>query len=138
MTIANGDPRPSRAEARWFGLLLLAVFCILGALLGWQLGSPRFTQVMGGIGLLLAVFYYAVPPLRVPLFLAWMALTMPLGRLISTVILALIYFLVLTPTAWFTRAVGRDPLQRKPDPSAESYWAAYNPGENQDRYFRQS
>ena len=93
MPIANGDPRPSRAEQRWFGLLLLAAFSILGVVLGWQLGSPRLTHVMAGVGLFLALLYYTVTPLRVPLYLAWMALTMPLGRLISTVILALIYFL---------------------------------------------
>ena len=138
MTIADRDPRPSGPEQRWFGLLLLTIFSVLGIILGWQFGSPRATRISIGIGLTLSVLYYSLPPLRVPLFRTWMALTMPFGRLISTAILAAIYFLVLTPMAWLMRIGGRDHLQRRFDPAAESYWTAYSPGGDQDRYFRQS
>ncbi len=138
MTIADDDLRPSSTEARWFGLLLLVVFSVLGVVLGWQLRSMWLAEVMLSIGLALALLYYAVTPLRVPLFRSWMALTMPLGRFVSTGILAVIYFLVLTPIAWFMRALGRDALQRRLDPAAPTYWTAYDPGGYQDRYFRQS
>lgn len=138
MTIAESDPRPSSTEARWFGLLLLAIFCLLGGLLGWQLGSLRVTQVLAGCGVGIAALYYGVTPLRNPLYRTWMALTMPLGRLVSTVILAAIYFVVLTPIALLMRALGRDHLQRRLDPSAQSYWHRYASNQEQDRYFRQS
>ena len=138
MTIAEGDPRPAKTEERWFGLLLLAAFSALGVLLGWRFGSLRLTQVMMGSGLALAFLYYTAPPLRVPFYRTWMALTMPLGRAISTLILATIYFLLITPMACLMRALGRDPLQRQFDSSAETYWTPYSPGEDEDRYFRQS
>lgn len=138
MPMAEEDPRPTRSEARSFGLLLAAVFVLLGGVVGWQLASLRVFAVMGGIGGALAALYYAIPPLRVPLFRGWRALTMPLGRVISTTILAAVYFLALTPLAWLLRIFRRDPLRQRLDPSAESYWDAYDPGGDLDRYFRQS
>ena len=138
MTIAESDPRPSRTEELWFGFLLFVVFGVLGALLGWQLGSLRLTWVLASVGGGLALFYYSIPPLRVPLYRTWTALTMPLGRLISTAILAAIYFGAITPLASLFKLLGRDHLRQKFDPTAETYWAPYEINEDEDRYFRQS
>ena len=102
MTIAEGDPRPSRTEKRWFGILLLIVFTVLGLVIGWQLRSVRAAEMLIGSGLTLAIVYYAVAPARVALYRSWMALTMPLGRAISTLLLAFIYFLVITPMFLFS------------------------------------
>ena len=93
MPIADDDPRPTAAEARWFGVLLLAVFALFGSIVGWQLESPRFTLGMISIGAALALLYSLIRPLRVPLFRSWMSLVAPLGRLISTGVLGLVYFL---------------------------------------------
>ena len=73
-----------------------------------------------------------------PFYRTWMALTMPLGRLISTGILAAIYFGAITPLALFQKLLRRDHLKRRFDASAQTYWEPYNPSEDTDRYFRQS
>ena len=138
MTIAENDPRPSRTEEKWFGLLLLLVFGIVGSVLGWQLNSDRLTWTLVSIGISLAVLYYGLPALRTPFYRTWMALTMPLGRLISTGILAAIYFGAITPLALFQKLLRRDHLKRRFDASAQTYWEPYNPSEDTDRYFRQS
>ncbi|MDT9684662.1 hypothetical protein RND61_21765 [Streptomyces sp. TRM76323] len=43
-----------------------------------------------------------------------------------TVLLAIVYYLVITPIGLITRAV-RDPLARGADPKATSYWTASTP-----------
>jgi hypothetical protein len=55
-------------------------------------------------------------------YVAWMVLAFPIGWTISTVILALMFFLVFTPVALVFRLKGRDALGLKPKPDAATYW----------------
>lgn len=41
---------------------------------------------------------------------------------LSTIQMAFIFFVVLTPAAVFLRLLGKDPLKLKKDPKAETYW----------------
>jgi len=130
--------RPSPQQLRWFGLVLL-LFCVaLGALLGARLGSPGVAAGLAGLGLALAVLYYGVRPLRLPLYLAWTSATRPLGAAFSALLLGVIYFLVLTPIGVATRRLGRDPLGRRFDPAAKSYWRPHHRSAEPGRYLRQS
>ena len=80
---------------------------------------------------------YAVPPLRRPLYLGWMYVAFPIGWVISHVVLAIVYYLVFTGTGLVMRLLGRDPLQRRFEPDAQTYWVEHRPGEDLARYFRQ-
>ena len=51
-----------------------------------------------------------------------MTLALVLGFIMSHIILALVYYLVLTPIGFFMRILGKDPLTLKSDPNADSYW----------------
>ena len=136
-----GSDRPSgptRAELRWFGLLLLVFFGLVGGIVFWQTGSVRATGVLLGLGLVLATTYYLIRPLRVPLYRSWMALAMPLGWLVSNVALGLIYFLIVTPLGRAMALFGRDKLGRSFDRSAASYWTERDRIDEPARYLRQS
>jgi hypothetical protein len=50
---------------------------------------------------------------------------------------SMMFLLVVTPIALFFKAIGRDPLCRKFDPSAATYWIERRPPETVKRYFRQ-
>jgi hypothetical protein len=132
------DTRPSPQQLRWFGLLLL-VFCVaVGAVLGARLASTQLAAGLAGLGLALAVLYYTVRPLRLPLYLAWMRATRPLGAAFSALLLGVIYFLVITPIGLAARLFGRDALARRFDPAATSYWSRRSPSVDPARYLRQS
>ena len=45
-----------------------------------------------------------------------------LGAINTRIILSLMFYLLLTPIALVMKLLGRDPLQRRPDPAAPSYW----------------
>lgn len=73
--------------------------------------------------------------------LAYLGLTYaayPLGFVVSHVALALVYYLALTPIALTMRLLRYDPLARRFDPRAASYWKARGAPKSIDSYFKQS
>jgi len=138
MAFGSAKREPSQRELRWFGLLVLAVFAVIGGVVLWRLASLRAAQVLWGIGGALALFYYGVPPLRRLLHTSWMRLTSPLAWAVSHLVMAVIYYAVITPTAVVMRLFGRDKLERRFGPGASSYWVARRSGDSIARYFRQS
>jgi hypothetical protein len=55
-------------------------------------------------------------------YLGWMKIAHFLGRVVTTLILALAYYLVITPSALIKRIFGGAPLPVKPDKKSSSYW----------------
>ena len=49
------------------------------------------------------------------------------ANLILMLVMAVVFFLLLTPAAVALRALGKDPLRLKRDPRAASYWLPRNP-----------
>jgi hypothetical protein len=76
------------------------------------------------------------PPAIRPVYLALRALTRPVGHVTSTVLMALIYYSLLTPLALLFRLGGRDALARRPS-AATSDWAPKLQPTDVRRYLRQ-
>jgi hypothetical protein len=129
---------PSRSELRFFGVVVLGVFAVLGALAWWRFDAPGAARILLGVGLVFAALYQAVPALRVPLWTAWMALFAPVGWLVSHALLALIYFGLVTPIGLVMRLFGRDRLALRSGRGAASYWSEHDPAGDVGRYFRQT
>ena len=62
------------------------------------------------------------PALLAPFNRVWMKFGLLLHKITNPIIMGLIFFLAVTPTAVVMRAIGKDPLRRKFDKSAQSYW----------------
>jgi len=71
------------------------------------------------------------------IYLGMVAVTLPIGLVVSLVLMALIYFGLITPLGLIFRLIGRDVLKRRFDPAAQSYWTAHEQTTQMDRYFRQ-
>lgn len=67
----------------------------------------------------------------------WMAAVAPIGWLVSRVVLAVVYFLVITPIGMIRRLRGHDPLSLRADQTATSYWITRNDRTDPASYFRQ-
>ncbi|HEU4365360.1 MAG TPA: SxtJ family membrane protein, partial [Candidatus Krumholzibacteria bacterium] len=74
--------------------------------------------------------------LRMPLYLAWMRVFFPLGWVVSHAILIVIYYAVLTPIGLVLRLVGYDPMRRRFDRGASTYWAEHRSDDDLSQYFR--
>ena len=72
-----------------------------------------------------------------PLYVAWMGLTYPIGWLVSHVLLAVIFYGLFTIVAMVFRLLKHDPLQRRLDRGARSYWQEHRSPQDARRYLRQ-
>jgi hypothetical protein len=70
-----------------------------------------------------------------PLYVGLSRATLPIGWVVSHVLLAVIYFGIITPVGLLVRAF-RDPLERALEPGARSYWVPREQAQP-NRYFRQ-
>lgn len=120
----NLNPPPR--QLRQFGWIALVGFPLVGVLLGiGPVGAlgPAFLYVLLGLGAVMGVsaaldMLWAVRPVYVVMTLiAW-----PIGMVLSTVLMALVFYGMFTPVGLAFRLFGRDPLERGLDPEAKSYW----------------
>ena len=110
---------------RAFGVVFTAVFLIvaLWPLLSGQ--SPRiWALAVSGLVLLITV---AVPGLLTVPNRLWMKFGLLLHRIISPVVLAILFYVVVTPMGLIMRAFGKDPLRLKREVSDPSYWIRREP-----------
>lgn len=75
----------------------------------------------GLVGLTLAIIGW-IPPLAARLFALWMKLALAIQKIMSRVILTIIYVLTVLPIGLIGKLVGKKFLDLKPDPQAASYW----------------
>ena len=116
-------PRTFRAE-REFGLIVGAVFGLLGL---WWIYRGKFLNaayVLTVLGAALILFGIVVPRVLVVPRKGWMKVAEALAYVSSRIILALVFFLVLTPIGLVKRAMGWDPLDRRAKPR-DSFWRPY-------------
>lgn len=105
---------------RAFGIVFTVFFALIGL---WPLpwgGSTRWWAVGVAAVFLLAALVF--PKTLAPLNRAWMRFGLLLHKIVNPVIMGLIFFLTVTPTALIMRALGKDPLRRRLDKNATTYW----------------
>jgi hypothetical protein len=135
MVAIDWDPQPK--QLRQFAWIGGAVLLLLGA---WRLaehGWSSLPAMLFGCGGLLAVVGISQPQSLRHVYIGAMAATYPIGWAMSHVILSLIYFGVFTPVALAFRMVGRDPLERRFEREAATYWRPKRRTANMRRYLRQ-
>lgn len=133
----------SREEAvegggdRAFGLVFAAVFTGLGVYALWSGSSVSPLLWLGGAAVFAVAAVFA-PGLLGPLNRLWTAFGLLLHRIVSPLLMGIIFFLVVTPIAWMMRWKGKDPLRLARDPAAETYWIVRQPpGPEPERIRRQ-
>ncbi len=107
------------AEGRKFGLTVGTAFLLLTGILWWR-GKHGAIPYLGTLGGGLIGAGLAVPTLLGPIYRAWMGLAHLLSKITTPIFMGVVYFLVLTPTAFLMRAFGRRPLVRRAE--GDSFW----------------
>ena len=106
---------------RSFGLLFFIVFIIIAF---WSfrgnVGEIKFWSV--GLSLIFLLLGLLNSKLLTPLNKAWHNLGLLLGLIVSPIVMAAIYFLVVSPTGFIMRLLGKDLLKLKFDKNIKSYW----------------
>ena len=113
-------------------VMAIAIPIVLRVILGhWSLW-----YVVPGVVLL--PLAYLAPSALAPLNRLWFQLGILLGKIVSPVVMGLIYFLVVTPIGLLRRMLGKDSLSSRLDPEVRTYWIEREPpGPNPDDLPRQ-
>jgi len=125
------EPRrsePILPSDRKFGMLFFAVFAIIAGVAFYRTQSlGNITFAFAGAALLMLGLTWLYPKMLRPLNMAWMSLGLWLGKIVSPVVLGLVFLLLFTPLALVLRLCGRDELALKRSPSSKSYWQTRSP-----------
>lgn len=105
---------------RKFGLFFTAIFLIFGAYAYWK-AAVLYLVLSGAIASLFFIVTVIAPKLLTPLNRLWFNIGLHLGRVVSPIILGLIFFMLITPVALITRIFGRDALRLRRR-QIDSYW----------------
>jgi hypothetical protein len=136
MSLIRLNLNPSARDLRVFSVLWLVFLGGFGAI-AWHRGATNAALVWWLVAVAVAVPGMILPRLVRLVYLAATYAAWPVGYVVSTVILAAFYFLVLLPVGVIMRGLGRDPLDRRFDPKRTSYWEARGPAPSASSYFRQ-
>ena len=137
MSLITINKNPPKKDLTTFGLLLPAFTLLLTGMFYWRTGSFRIPQYILAFGLTLSAFYWLIPSLRKYIYLAFTYAAFPIGFVISHLILAFTYYLVITPIGLLMRLLGRDPMHRAFDRAAPTYWLPRTQSPDPSTYFRQ-
>ncbi|MGD2175201.1 MAG: hypothetical protein PVJ27_07345 [Candidatus Brocadiaceae bacterium] len=147
MKIVQPNWHPDRRQLRVFGLVCLAGFALIGAwiytrhsFLGIGIApsaASRVALALWVVGLACGVLGAVGPGWLRPLYVGLTLVALPIGYAVSLVLLALLYYGLITPVGLVFRLVGRDPLERGFDEEADTYWVRRQDTADVTRYFRQ-
>ena len=119
---------------REFGLIVGGVLLLLS---GWWIYRgkfPTFSKYFIVIGALLVLLGLVLPKALVWPNKAWMALAEVLAFISTRIILAVVFFGIVTPIGFIKRLMGWDPLSRRAG-SRDSYWQPYSERQRDARHY---
>ena len=108
-------------------------FCYTFAVIGFVFAGISFWKggnywpwLAGGASIFGAVGLLA-PHIFAPLNRVWFRIGMLLHKIMTPLIMGVVFFAVITPIALIMRLLGKQPLDLKYDPEAPSYWIERKP-----------
>jgi len=147
MSLIKIDWNPDRTMLRRFAVVATVIFAALAGWVAWrsaivgvdvpQRAVPWVAGILAALAAWAGVAAAAAPAAIRPVYLALTAIGLPIGFVVSQVVLVGVYYGVLTPIGLILRLAGQDPMRRRFDRSAGTYWDRRDPDVAVERYFRQ-
>lgn len=129
------EDETSGPSDRKFGLTIGAVLAVIALVKAFHV-SP-WALFWGGLAAIFIVLALAQPAwLAVPNRL-WLKLGLLLHRLVSPVIMAILFYATILPIGLLMRGLGKDPLRLRLDKDAKSYWLPRSDDRQQTMSMRQ-
>ncbi|QPJ62559.1 MAG: hypothetical protein G3M70_12025 [Candidatus Nitronauta litoralis] len=110
---------------RSFGFWFSGIFLAIALFIWYKSGDLKtWLLVLSAVfGLSGAVY----PSVLAPLNKLWTKLGLLMGKIVSPIVMGIIFFVVVTPMGLFMRLTGKDLLRLKFQPEANSYWIPRDP-----------
>jgi hypothetical protein len=122
-------------EIQKFGVIAFIFFGLLCGLGVWA-KKPLPAYFFGFLSLLGLSFILAPSRLR-RIHGTWLRIAHFLGKVVTTVILTLAFYVVITPAGLIKRLFGGSPIPMKPDEKGSSYWVTRDePAQPKERFLK--
>jgi hypothetical protein len=140
------DFNPDARTLRQFGFIALVGFGFVAAIAWFEVlifsfglgsGRPWVAGTFAGLALLSGLLSVVYPKANRWIYVGLAVITYPIGFVLSYVIMGLLFFGIIAPTSLALRIVGHDPMCRRYDPDAPSYWSACRTARAKSDYFKQ-
>ncbi len=121
----NREHAANRGSARAFGFVFAGFFLFVAL---WPLvaGGPLRLWALAAAAVFLALALLR-PALLEPLNQLWLKFGLLLHRIVSPIVLGILFYLAVAPTGLLMRALGKDPLRLRFDRASSSYWIERSP-----------
>ena len=114
-----------RSSERTFGLVIAVVFALVGLWPIFSSSAPGWwALIIAGV---LVVVALAQPRILSPFNRLWTGLGIVMHRVMTPLVMGILFYGAVTPTALLLRLFGKDPLRRRFEPDAETYWIVRDP-----------
>lgn len=110
---------------REFGVLMATVLAAVSAFLMWKGRPSCFYTLLAAAAFLIPAFL--APKILAPIEKAWMVFGEIMSVIMTTILLVLTYYLVMTPMGFLMKVLGKDLLDIKLDKDTKSYWKGIEP-----------
>ncbi len=137
MAVVDIKWNPSRKELRVFAVLQVVFFAVIATVVYNKSGLTTLPTAIVSVSAVVGVIGFFVQPFMRAIYVVWMLAVWPIGLVVSHVVLAVVFYLVLTPIGIIMKLCGRDPMERKFDENASTYWIPRQQETGTRRYFRQ-
>jgi len=137
MALIEIDTNPSRGTLRLFGLAWLVFFGALGGVIWHKTHLPAAAIGVWCAAAIIPAVGWAAPKFMRAVYVGACYATYPIGLVVSFVVMAAAYYLVITPVGVAMRLLGRDSMHRRFEPDAKTYWTPHKQPDSVERYFDQ-
>ncbi|MFQ6102803.1 MAG: SxtJ family membrane protein [Candidatus Glassbacteria bacterium] len=109
------------AQLRKFGMVFGIILGVIALISLWRGRESVVTPflILSVVFILISLVY---PKLLTPLYWLMLRVSGYMGWVNTRILLVIVYYLVFTPVAILFKLIGKDPLSRKFEKEASSYW----------------
>jgi Saxitoxin biosynthesis operon protein SxtJ len=125
------DPRsgkhaePKMGSERNFGLVFAVVFAFIAL---WPLVRADKIHLWAlAISAVFLIAAFIAPRVLAPLNRLWFQIGILLGKVVTPVVMGILFLVAVTPVGFIMRLFGKDPLKLKRELTAKSYWIERSP-----------
>ena len=137
MSLVRVNRHPTRRQLNQFGFIWLGFLSFFGAVARFKFGAPEVATGLWAAAVVVPVVGWLIPSFMRLVFVGMSYLAWPIGFVVSHLVLAAVYYLVLTPIGLAMRLFGYDPMTRRSRNDRQSRWVERGPARPPESYFRQ-
>ena len=137
MRLIKIDHDPSHRQLNVFGVIWLVFFGVVGGIVLKNSGSMLVATVIWGLAMAVPIIGLTVPAFMRIVYIGLAYAAFPIRFVVFYLIMAIVYYLLMTPIGVVMWLFGYDPMNRHFDESTDTYWRPRKQDDSLNTYFRQ-